>query len=55
MTASLHIEVHPTSPPMPIGIGVLVGGKIVASISLDEFREAVKRLEKLEEKYNARR
>jgi len=46
--ATLGIDCWMTNPPRPLQCGVIVDGKIIALISLDELHLAAKRLDELE-------
>jgi hypothetical protein len=46
--AKLHIECATINPPKPLGVGIMADGKIIATCSLDELRNAVTRLHDLE-------
>jgi hypothetical protein len=46
--ARLIIECAVINPPKPLGIAVQVGGKIIATVSLEDFKEAAARLAALE-------
>jgi len=47
--ATLRIEVHPTATPIPGACAVMVDGKPIAIVSLDELRRAYADLPRLEE------
>ncbi len=46
--ATLAIESHPMNPPKPLGVGVLVDGKLIAVMPLDELRRAAAHLAEME-------
>ena len=47
-TAKLAIEFQPINPPKPTGIGVLVDGKPIAYVDLDNFKEIASKLAEME-------
>jgi len=47
-TAELLIECSMINPPKPLGITVRIEAKIVATLSLDYFKERASRLAELE-------
>lgn len=48
-TAKLGVECWMVNPPQPGAVGVMVDGKVIAVIELDEFKKTYQRLLELEE------
>jgi hypothetical protein len=46
--AELHVECYMTNPPKPLGFGIIVEGKVVATLTLEQVREALHRYEELQ-------
>ena len=46
--AKLAVEVAAINPPKPLGIGVLIDGRPVAFVSLQNFKEVARKLEEME-------
>jgi hypothetical protein len=51
--ASLKIECAMVNPPQPIGCGVLVDGKVIATLTLEEVKLVVTRIEELEARWRS--
>jgi hypothetical protein len=54
-TAKLGVQVNQTKPPKPTGVGVIVGGKVIAVITLDEVRRILCHVDHLEVAYEHRK
>jgi hypothetical protein len=53
--AKLKIESRLTNPPLPIEVGVMVQGRVIAVVELEELKHAYHRLLELETTYQKSR
>jgi hypothetical protein len=48
MQAQLAVQINQATPPRPTGVGVIVGGKVIAVVSLAEWRRIAVSIDRLE-------
>jgi hypothetical protein len=48
MQAQLAVQLDQATPPRPTGVGVIVGGKVIAVVSLAEWRRIAAVIDRLE-------
>ena len=46
--AKLAVQINRSNPPRPTGVGVMVGGKIVAVVKIVELRRVLNQIDHLE-------
>jgi hypothetical protein len=49
MQAQLAVQINQATPPRPTGVGVIVGGKVIAVVSLAEWRRITDSIARLED------
>ena len=54
-TAKLGVQVNTSNPPKPTGVGVIVGRKIIAVLTIEEVRRILCHVDHLEVAYEHRK
>lgn len=53
--AKLGVQINNSNPPKPTGVGVIVGGKLIAVIRIQEVRRVLSQIDHMEVAYEHRR